>query len=219
MVSPTEMSPPVSKEQRVWIRWLHGECLLPLEHVADVLGLDLAAVAVYVAWKPRNGGNGRRPQGPPRYKRSVRGRRGIAILGQTGSKIRRLCVLGYQPTVISLALAIGVDDVRDFVRRLEPIRRARLSRPRGRTEQIQIRTPPPRFVPPSLEPIAPGWQWRARPTDVDPPAAAPFPFKPAPEPNPCAREQPTQHGADFPCVGWPVDVRRTAWGTTQINCA
>lgn len=91
MVSPTEMSPPVSKEQRVWIRWLHGECLLPLEHVADVLGLDLAAVAVYVAWKPRNGGNGRRPQGPPRYKRSVRGRRGIAILGQTGSKIRRLC--------------------------------------------------------------------------------------------------------------------------------
>ena len=31
--------------QKVWTRWLHTECLVPLEHVAAVLELDVADVA------------------------------------------------------------------------------------------------------------------------------------------------------------------------------
>ena len=159
----------LDQDKKRWIRWLHDECLLPLEHVADVLELDLAIVADLIAWHGK-GRRPRRPTGPPR-KGERADRRGLPILGQSGTKIKRLRALGYQPTPIAGMLGLAVDDVKDFIRRLEPIRRGRLSRPRSRVEQLAIRpTLPP--APPlrRMDPLADAWNWRARP---EPPAVPP----------------------------------------------
>ena len=91
---------------------------------------------------------------------------------KSGRKVRRLLALGYQPFQVALFLSFHGDDVRDFVRRLTPIRRSVLKRPRERSQQLAIRPTLPRFIPPALEPIADDWSYRARPDEL--PAAAPI---------------------------------------------
>jgi hypothetical protein len=160
--------------QRLWVRWLHQGCLMPLEHVADVLELDPAEIAAYLAHKPRNGHRPPQPAGPPR-KAGFANRPGLAIRGGSGRKIRRLRDLGYQGFQIALFLGIHVDDVREFIRRITPIRKAALNRPRERSVQLGLRPTLPRFVPPALAKIAADWNYRDRPVDVaELPAAAPI---------------------------------------------
>jgi hypothetical protein len=155
------------RDQKVWIRWLHDECMLPLEHVADVLELDPSDIAAFLAHVPRRGHVTPHVwrKGPPRRAGFAR-RPGLQIRGQSSRKIRRLRALNYQPFQIAAFLGIHVDDVREFIRRITPIRKTALNRPRERSVQLRLRPRLPRCTPIAPQPVAEEWSYRARPVDV-----------------------------------------------------
>jgi len=143
-----------------WMRWLSA-CGLPPAHVAVLIGLTEDEVAGYA---PRR--CTRPPTGPPK-KSGV----GHAIHGPNATKIRQLREMGYPPARIGKILEVPIADVRSFLARLEPVRRAALVKPRSKADhagmkdnqrrrrQRQRRRRPPTPPPPSAPP--PGeWQWR-----------------------------------------------------------
>jgi DNA-binding CsgD family transcriptional regulator len=172
---PPKYAGVLNEDQRVWVRWLFQECQVPLEHVEHVFELDGAKMTAYLATINRRR-RGRYPgalKGPPRCWRPVNPER-VGVRGQSGTYIRRLSTLGYQPWQIGVFLGLRPDDVREFLRRLEPLRGRPLKRPRTRAELRQISTPPPKFVPPRVS-IPAGWSWRTRPCD-EPKTTLPAPI-------------------------------------------
>lgn len=107
--------------QKPWVRWLRS-CSLPDADIAVVMSYNPAAVAAYA-------GVPRKPlAGPPRTTA------GRALLAETGTRVRRLKALRYGPRRIAEILGLNEGDVRDFLERLQPLRRARLVRPRTHRE-------------------------------------------------------------------------------------
>jgi len=93
---------------------------------------DPAAVAAYA------GSSRRVPTGPPRTTS------GRSIVAQTGTRVRRLAELKYGPARTAQILGLHEGDVRDFLARLQPLRRARrdparLVRPRSQVEAENAR--------------------------------------------------------------------------------
>jgi len=124
------MAPQRDRSNDRWFDWLTA-CGLSAPRIATVLGLDLRIV---------NAGLDRRrvaalpaPTGPPR-------KGGASILGPTANKIQRLRELKYSAGKIAHILALDLVDVEDLVRRLKPIRRAALARPREHAQQAALRT-------------------------------------------------------------------------------
>ena len=64
---------------------------------------------------------------------------GRQIYGQLGRRIRRLVSLGYSAEWIAATLALKPRAVADFLRRLEPVRKAELARPREPSEERRLR--------------------------------------------------------------------------------
>ena len=126
----------------MWIRWsAHANACMPIEDVAAVLEISTSAdVAGFVAYVPRRGA--RPAAGRP-------GRLAVGELGRVlrslpdGRKVRILRKLGYQPTPIAGILGLPVADVKRFLRRLEPVRKAELARPRERSEERRLRATRP----------------------------------------------------------------------------
>jgi hypothetical protein len=113
-----------------WVRWLTAQHL-PLDHIARILDLDVAAVEELAVWNGR--GIAPRIDGPPRFRGAEN------IRGEAGTKVRRLDALAYRPSRIATILALDPSAVRDFLRRYRPLRKpksgAELTRPRSRPEQ------------------------------------------------------------------------------------
>jgi hypothetical protein len=165
---------PLQKDHRQWVRWLHTQCRLPLEHVACVLELELTDVAAFVVWNDQYKGPRRAftrgLTAPPRGGKPLNPGR-IRVRDVTGKRIRAMRSLGYQPETIAVVLKIQLRDVKEFMTRTEPIRVEALKRPRTRREQKALRGSLPRFIPPPVESLPPGFDRRvAQPTP--PPAPA-----------------------------------------------
>jgi len=112
---------PLDGNQQRWVRWFRF-CRLPDDHIAAVMGFDLAAVAAYAGvWSTH-------PSGPPR---TIAGE----PRGPTAAKIRNLYALEYQPDRIAEFLALPLAAVREFLRRLTCFRDGgRRARPRTHVE-------------------------------------------------------------------------------------
>jgi hypothetical protein len=167
--SPEARASEPDRKTKVWIRWLALRCALPLEHVATVLALDLAAVDACIN---RTTCSGPVPGIPTRPPTRTDDRR--RLTGQSTTKVRRLTELAYPPSVIARILDVPPRAVEDFLRRLVPIRRAALSRPRSRAEQKRIGPPRPRCEPPPAPPEIPAdeaWRYQDGPSPTDPPPA------------------------------------------------
>jgi Helix-turn-helix domain of resolvase len=137
-------------ELSLWIRWLRVGAQLPLEHVAAVLGRECSFIETYYE---KHGRHLRFiPSGPPRRDRRPGPKR--LISNRTGTRVRILQDLGYGPDQIATILAIDLDELTDFLSRLEPVRRATLRRPRERRRVPgHLRKPVGR--PPGLRPARP----------------------------------------------------------------
>jgi hypothetical protein len=152
-----------------WVRWLALGCALPLEHVAAVLEVDLAAAAA--ALVHREGGRGGHwvvPTAPPIRSSAHRLRQ---IHGPLATKIIRLQGLSYPPATIATILDLRRSTVLEFLRRCKPIRRAALVRPRSRPEQKRIRPPRSRPWPSPAPPEIPAnelWRHGDGPSPSDP---------------------------------------------------
>jgi DNA-binding CsgD family transcriptional regulator len=94
---------------------------------------------------------------PPRY-----GGGGNAILGKMATKIRRLAALDYPPARIAAILGVDIAEVRSFLARTEPVRRAHLVRPRMKSEHARMVRNQRRRPPPKPKPYcpAPDEEWR-----------------------------------------------------------
>jgi hypothetical protein len=91
----------------------------------------------------RTGPTTMHPPCPGRHLNPIDGRR-RPILGQTGTKVRRLRELGYDAAAIAGSLMLEQVTVEDFLARLTPLRRARvepdkLTRPRSHSEDRAAR--------------------------------------------------------------------------------
>jgi hypothetical protein len=166
--SPEARAIRLDQSTKVWVRWLALRCALPLEHIATVLELDLAAVSACINRTTRKG---RVPGIPTRPPSRIDGRR--QILAQTATKVYRLHELHYSPSAIARILDVRVKAVEDLLRRWVPMRRAALVRARSRPEQSRIRARP-RCEPPPAPPAIPAdeaWRYRDGPAPTDPPPA------------------------------------------------
>jgi len=115
-----------------WVDWLFRGCGMPIAHIAIVLDLDPRAIDAWIR-RPYKWGRRRAvPAGPRRRGRAV-------ILGPTAGKVARLRELKYSAAKIARLLCLDLADVKEFIARIKPIRRAALARPRERAQQAALR--------------------------------------------------------------------------------
>jgi hypothetical protein len=183
----------LDQRMRAWVRWL-CRCNVPLDHIAIVLDVDLAAVddcvrrttrdtqppCVPTTDLPTLSRDGRLQRGhpasvptpPPRIWRDCR----RMIVGQTAIKVRRLDALRYPPSAIAVILDVRKAAVEDLLRRCVPRRGTSLTRPRSRPEQARLkpprRRPEPPAAPPPIDP-ADAWRYTDGPSPFDPPPVVP----------------------------------------------
>jgi hypothetical protein len=121
-------------DRRVWVRLLTARGLPP-SRVAFVIDVEETIVLADLACRhpvrrttltPPIHGLYRRPKDRP-------------ILGQLGTRVRRLASLGYAAEWIAETLVLKPSTVNDFLSRLEPVRKAELARPRDRAEEGRLR--------------------------------------------------------------------------------
>jgi hypothetical protein len=124
----------MTHRRRGLVLWLWRECEVPLDHVAYVLELDLAALDAWIKL-PRKGGlfYSRRRRPPMRTTGSSDCR---PIAGPLARYVRRLSELGYAAARIADVLSLDTASVRDYLARLTPLSAdgGQLLRPRGRSD-------------------------------------------------------------------------------------
>jgi hypothetical protein len=121
--------------RRVWVRWLRSRGLSD-PHVAAVLRCDLETIesdARFDRDHPQNA-----PTSPP-LKCAGRDPYRRPILGHTGRHVRTLHALAYPAARVAELLALDPERVRDFIKRITPLRAGRqdpnrLTRPRTAAE-------------------------------------------------------------------------------------
>jgi len=135
--------------------------------IAEFYGVDPASIRRFL----------RRPLSRDRWsKGSAR-----PIIGPIATRVRAMVDQGSSDEDIAARLELDPERVRDFIRRLEPVRRERLTRPRGRTEQERLeqnQSKLPRLPKPKRAPDA--WKLLEREdprcrdpiSTLEPPAAA-----------------------------------------------
>ncbi len=109
--------------------------------IAAHYGLDARAVRRFL----------RRPLSKDRWAKGT----ARPIIGRIATRVRTMMDKGWNDQDIAAALELDPQRVRDFMWRLEPVRRARLTRPRGRVEQERLernrnkplRVPKPKRLP------------------------------------------------------------------------
>jgi hypothetical protein len=123
-----------ARNRRQWVRLLAARGLPP-GRIAFVIEVEETVVLDDLAWM--------RPPRQARLTPPVKNRRrppeDRPILGQAGRRIRRLAALEYTAHWIAATLALKPDVVADFLRRLEPVRKTELARPRERSEEERMR--------------------------------------------------------------------------------
>jgi len=116
-----------------------------VKEIAEFYGVDPAAVRRFL----------RRPLSRDRWSKGT----DRPIIAQIATRVRALIDQGASDADIAGRLELDVERMRDFRRRLEPVRRGRLVRPRGRTEQEAFernKSKPRRAAKPKRQPDA----WR-----------------------------------------------------------
>jgi len=109
--------------------------------IAEFYGVDPAAVRRFL----------RRPLSRDRWSQGTE----RPIVGVIAARVRVLLDQGSTDTDIAVRLDLDAERVRDFRRRLEPVRRGRITRPRGHAEQERLeqnqskprRIPTPKWTP------------------------------------------------------------------------
>ncbi len=119
-------------------RWIAGIRVMAAHgrsarEIATYYGVDPAAVRRFL----------RRPLSRDRWAKGT----ARPIIGQIATRVRSMIDQGSSDVDIAVALELDLERVRDFRRRMEPVRRGRITRPRSRSEQERLEhnqsKPPP----------------------------------------------------------------------------